>query len=126
MSKARLVITAPFAEHQSPAEVAARYGVHRAWVYKLKAARARPSTRDGHGLADEWTALDSWRASAGDAMTVARPWARARRARLRSGAGASEVGAALHMSGAIDAVGDGMSSFMPAIGPMLWCMSFHH
>ena len=37
MSKARLVITALFIEHQSPAEVAARYGVHRAWVYKLKA-----------------------------------------------------------------------------------------
>ena len=37
MSKARLVITALFVEHQSPAEVAARYGVHRSWVYKLKA-----------------------------------------------------------------------------------------
>jgi transposase InsO family protein len=37
MSKARLVITALFIDHQSPAEVAARYGVHRAWVYKLKA-----------------------------------------------------------------------------------------
>lgn len=37
MSKARLVITALFVEHQSPAEVAQRYGVHRAWVYKLKA-----------------------------------------------------------------------------------------
>ena len=37
MSKARLVITALFVDHQSPAEVAARYGVHRAWVYKLKA-----------------------------------------------------------------------------------------
>src|SRR6478752_133065 len=37
MSKARLVITALFVEHQSPAEIAARYGVHRAWVYKLKA-----------------------------------------------------------------------------------------
>src|SRR3954454_1445650 len=37
MSKARLVITALFIEHQTPAEVAARYGVHRAWVYKLKA-----------------------------------------------------------------------------------------
>src|SRR5215213_6122481 len=37
MSKARLVITALFADHQSPAEVAARYRVHRAWVYKLKA-----------------------------------------------------------------------------------------
>lgn len=36
-SKARLVITALFVDHQSPAEVAARYGVHRAWVYKLKA-----------------------------------------------------------------------------------------
>jgi len=36
MSKARLVITALFVDHQSPAEVAARYGVHRAWVYKLK------------------------------------------------------------------------------------------
>jgi transposase InsO family protein len=37
MSKARLVITALFVDHQSPAEVAARYGVHRSWVYKLKA-----------------------------------------------------------------------------------------
>ncbi len=37
MSKARLVLTALFVEHQTPAEVAARYGVHRAWVYKLKA-----------------------------------------------------------------------------------------
>lgn len=37
MSKARLVITALFIEHQSPAEVATRYGVHRSWVYKLKA-----------------------------------------------------------------------------------------
>jgi transposase len=37
MSKARLVITALFVEHRTPAEVAARYGVHRAWVYKLKA-----------------------------------------------------------------------------------------
>jgi transposase InsO family protein len=37
MSKARLVITALFSEGLTPAEVAARYGVHRAWVYKLKA-----------------------------------------------------------------------------------------
>ena len=37
MSKARLVITALLVEHQSPSEVAARYGVHRSWVYKLKA-----------------------------------------------------------------------------------------
>ncbi|MCU1655678.1 MAG: Integrase catalytic region [Pseudonocardiales bacterium] len=37
MSKARLVITALFMEHQSPAEVAQRSGVHRAWVYKLRA-----------------------------------------------------------------------------------------
>ena len=37
MSKARLVLTALFVDHQSPAEVAARYGVHRSWVYKLKA-----------------------------------------------------------------------------------------
>ncbi|MDQ3157443.1 MAG: helix-turn-helix domain-containing protein [Actinomycetota bacterium] len=37
MSKARMVITALFTDHQTPAEVAARYGVHRAWVYKLKA-----------------------------------------------------------------------------------------
>ncbi len=36
-SKARLVITALFVDHQTPTEVAARYGVHRAWVYKLKA-----------------------------------------------------------------------------------------
>lgn len=37
MSKARLVITALFVEGQQPAEVAARYGVHRSWVYRLKA-----------------------------------------------------------------------------------------
>ena len=37
MSKARLVITALFIDHQTPSEVAARYGVHRSWVYKLKA-----------------------------------------------------------------------------------------
>ncbi|NUR97619.1 MAG: IS481 family transposase [Kribbellaceae bacterium] len=37
MSKARLVITALFVEGQTAAEVASRYGVHRAWVYKLKA-----------------------------------------------------------------------------------------
>ena len=37
MSKSRLVITALFIDRQSPAEVAARYGVHRSWVYKLKA-----------------------------------------------------------------------------------------
>lgn len=36
-SKARLVLTALFVEHQTPAEVATRYGVHRSWVYKLKA-----------------------------------------------------------------------------------------
>lgn len=36
-SSARLVITALFVDHQSPAEVSARYAVHRAWVYKLKA-----------------------------------------------------------------------------------------
>ena len=36
-SKARLVITALFVDRQTPAEIAARYGVHRAWVYKLKA-----------------------------------------------------------------------------------------
>ena len=36
-SKARLVITALFVDHQTPAEVSARYGVHRAWVYKLVA-----------------------------------------------------------------------------------------
>src|ERR671911_699604 len=36
MSKARLVITALFVDHQTPAEVAARYGVHRSWVSKLK------------------------------------------------------------------------------------------
>jgi len=36
-SKARLVITALFAENQTPAEVAARYGVDRSWVYRLKA-----------------------------------------------------------------------------------------
>jgi transposase InsO family protein len=37
MSKARLVITALFVEGQTASKVARRYGVHRAWVYKLKA-----------------------------------------------------------------------------------------
>jgi transposase InsO family protein len=37
MSKARLVITALFVEKQTPSQVAARYGVHRSWVYRLKA-----------------------------------------------------------------------------------------
>jgi transposase InsO family protein len=37
VSKARLVITALVLEQQSVAEVAARYGVHRSWVYRLKA-----------------------------------------------------------------------------------------
>jgi transposase InsO family protein len=37
MSMARLVITALYVERQSPAEVATRYGVHRSWVYRLKA-----------------------------------------------------------------------------------------
>ncbi len=37
MSKARLVLTALLVDRQPPAEVAARYGVHRCWVYKLKA-----------------------------------------------------------------------------------------
>ncbi len=37
MSKSRLVLTALFVDHQTPAEVAACYGVHRSWVYKLKA-----------------------------------------------------------------------------------------
>jgi transposase len=36
VSKARLVITALIIEKQSVAEVAARYGVHRSWVYRLK------------------------------------------------------------------------------------------
>jgi transposase InsO family protein len=37
MSKARLVLTALFVDRQTPAEVARRYGVHRSWVYRLKA-----------------------------------------------------------------------------------------
>jgi transposase len=37
MSKARLVITALVVEGQTASEVARRYGVHRAWVYKLRA-----------------------------------------------------------------------------------------
>jgi transposase len=37
MSKVRLVITALYVECQSPVEVAIRYGVHRSWVYRLKA-----------------------------------------------------------------------------------------
>ena len=37
MSRARLVITAVVVEHRLVAEVAATYGVHRAWVYRLLA-----------------------------------------------------------------------------------------
>jgi transposase len=37
MSKARLVLTALLVDRQTPAEAAGRYGVHRAWVYRLKA-----------------------------------------------------------------------------------------
>ena len=37
MSKSRLVITALLTDGQGVAEVAARYGVHRSWVYRLKA-----------------------------------------------------------------------------------------
>jgi hypothetical protein len=37
MSRARLVITALVVEEQTVAEMAARYGVHRCWVYRLKA-----------------------------------------------------------------------------------------
>jgi transposase len=37
MSKARLVLTALFVDCQTPTEVASRYGVHRSWVYRLKA-----------------------------------------------------------------------------------------
>jgi len=37
MSKARLVITALLTENLTLSEVAARYGVHRSWVYRLKA-----------------------------------------------------------------------------------------
>src|SRR5690554_792862 len=37
MSKARLVLTALFIDRQTVAEVAVRYGVHRSWIYKLKA-----------------------------------------------------------------------------------------
>jgi transposase InsO family protein len=37
VSKARLVIAALFVDRQSPAEVARRYGVHRSWVYRLRA-----------------------------------------------------------------------------------------
>jgi transposase InsO family protein len=36
VSKARVVITALIIEKQSVAEVAARYGVHRSWVYRLR------------------------------------------------------------------------------------------
>jgi transposase len=37
MSKARLVTTAVRTEKIPVAEVAARYGVHRAWIYRLLA-----------------------------------------------------------------------------------------
>jgi transposase InsO family protein len=37
MSKARLVLTALLVDQQTPAQIAARYGVHRSWIYKLKA-----------------------------------------------------------------------------------------
>ncbi len=35
MSKARLVITAVVVEKRTVAEVAAAYGVHRSWIYRL-------------------------------------------------------------------------------------------
>jgi hypothetical protein len=38
-SRARLILTALFVDRQTPAEVAARYGVFRAWVDKLKPTR---------------------------------------------------------------------------------------
>ena len=57
MSKARLVITALVVEQQTVAEVAARYGVHRSWVYRLKArydddgeAAFEPRSRRPHDL----------------------------------------------------------------------------
>jgi Winged helix-turn helix len=37
MSKARLVLNALFVDRQTPAEVSRRYGVHRSWVYRLRA-----------------------------------------------------------------------------------------
>jgi Winged helix-turn helix len=37
MSKARLVRTAVRVDRQTPARIAARYGVHRSWISKLKA-----------------------------------------------------------------------------------------
>ncbi|QLQ14748.1 MAG: DDE-type integrase/transposase/recombinase [Micropruina sp.] len=37
MSKARLVLTALTVEGATPSQVAQRYGVHRSWVYRLKA-----------------------------------------------------------------------------------------
>ncbi|AYY14865.1 hypothetical protein EF847_21410 [Actinobacteria bacterium YIM 96077] len=55
MSKRRLVITALFIEEQTVAEVGARYGVHRSWVYRLKAryetegeAAFEPRSRRAH------------------------------------------------------------------------------
>jgi hypothetical protein len=46
MFKARLVITAVVEQHRRVAEVAAAYGAHRAWVYKLL-ARYRAEGRGG-------------------------------------------------------------------------------
>jgi transposase len=37
MSTAGLVLTALLTEGQSVAEIAARYGVHRSWIHRLKA-----------------------------------------------------------------------------------------
>ncbi|MCX6398572.1 MAG: IS481 family transposase [Propionibacteriales bacterium] len=57
MSKARLVITALLIENLTPGEVAARYGVHRSWVYRLKAryddvgeAAFEPRSRRPHSV----------------------------------------------------------------------------
>ena len=69
MSKARLVITALFVDHQSPAEVAARYGVHRAWVYKLK---ARYEAEGEAALEPRSRAPKS--SPRRDAVGVGRPW----------------------------------------------------
>lgn len=55
MSKARLVLTALLVDRLTPAEVAARYGVHRSWVYRLRTryraegeAASQPRSRRPH------------------------------------------------------------------------------
>ena len=62
-SKARLVITALYVENQTPTEVAARYGVDRSWVYRLK-ARYEAEGDDTRQWGPPWIEREGERAAA--------------------------------------------------------------